>query len=80
MFKIRFSSESVHSILLQKLEVKTPVYGTRDPTFPVPAPPPIFTNFERGPGKSVLLLLFITGVPITKLFAWGEEDSGGHVL
>jgi hypothetical protein len=24
--------------------------------------------------------LFITAVPITKLFAWGEGDSGGHVL
>jgi hypothetical protein len=23
---------------------------------------------------------FITAVPNTKLFAWGEEDSGGHVL
>jgi hypothetical protein len=22
----------------------------------------------------------ITAVPITKLFAWGEGDSGGHVL
>jgi hypothetical protein len=25
-------------------------------------------------------LLFITTVPNTKLCAWGEEDSGGHVL
>jgi hypothetical protein len=25
-------------------------------------------------------LLFITAVPIIKLFAWGEGDSGGHVL
>jgi len=24
--------------------------------------------------------VFITAVPITKLFAWGEMDSGGHVL
>jgi len=23
--------------------------------------------------------VFITAVPITKLFAWGEGDSGGHV-
>ena len=23
--------------------------------------------------------VFITEVPITKLFAWGEGDSGGHV-
>jgi hypothetical protein len=27
-----------------------------------------------------LLLLFITAVPNTNLCAWGEEDSGGHVL
>jgi hypothetical protein len=26
------------------------------------------------------LLLFFTTVPNTKLCAWGEEDSGGHVL
>jgi hypothetical protein len=24
--------------------------------------------------------VFITAVPITKLFGWGEGDSGGHVL
>jgi hypothetical protein len=24
--------------------------------------------------------VFITAVPITNLFAWGEGDSGGHVL
>jgi hypothetical protein len=24
--------------------------------------------------------MFITAVPINKLFAWGEGDSGGHVL
>jgi len=24
--------------------------------------------------------VFITAVPITKKFAWGEGDSGGHVL
>jgi hypothetical protein len=24
--------------------------------------------------------VFITAVPITKLFAWGKGDSGGHVL
>jgi hypothetical protein len=29
---------------------------------------------------TLLLLLFITTVPNTKLCAWGEEDSGGHVL
>ena len=26
------------------------------------------------------MCVFITAVPITKLFAWGEGDSGGHVL
>ena len=26
------------------------------------------------------LCVFITAVPIIKLFAWGEGDSGGHVL
>jgi hypothetical protein len=30
-------------------------------------------SFDRG-------LLFITAVPNTKLCAWGEEDSGRHVL
>ena len=28
----------------------------------------------------VHVLLFITAVPNIKLFAWGEEDGGGHVL
>jgi hypothetical protein len=27
-----------------------------------------------------MLCVFITAVPIIKLFAWGEGDSGGHVL
>jgi hypothetical protein len=26
------------------------------------------------------MYVFITAVPNTKLFAWGEGDSGGHVL
>ena len=26
------------------------------------------------------MCVLITAVPITKLFAWGEGDSGGHVL
>ena len=26
------------------------------------------------------MCVFITAVPISKLFAWGEVDSGGHVL
>ena len=35
---------------------------------------------RRGGGASADMLLFITAVPNTKLCAWGEEDSGGHVL
>ena len=31
------------------------------------------------PSKS-LCVCFITAGPITKLCAWGEEESGGHVL
>jgi hypothetical protein len=27
-----------------------------------------------------LMRVFITAVPITKLFAWGGWDKGGHVL
>jgi hypothetical protein len=27
-----------------------------------------------------MVCVFITAVPNTNLFAWGEEDSGGHVL
>jgi hypothetical protein len=30
--------------------------------------------------KFRLCVCFITAGPITKLFAWGEEESGGHVL
>ena len=26
------------------------------------------------------MCVFITAVPVTKLFTWGEGDSGGHVL
>ena len=39
----------------------------------------MITNNQTGP-TLVYLLLFITAVPNTKLCAWGEEDSGGHVL
>ena len=35
---------------------------------------------KRGVWFYLSLLLFITAVPNTKLCAWGEEDSGGHVL
>jgi hypothetical protein len=33
-----------------------------------------------GFGKARPMCVFITAVPNTKLWAWGEEDSGGHVL
>ena len=26
------------------------------------------------------MCVFVTAVPLIKLFAWGEGDSGGHVL
>ena len=29
---------------------------------------------------AVPMCVFNTAVPMTKLFAWGEGDSGGHVL
>ena len=39
---------------------------------------------KEGEGVCVLLLqdrvCFMTAGPITKLCAWGEEESGGHVL
>ncbi len=30
--------------------------------------------------SNTIRVCFITGGPITKLFVWGGEDSGGHVL
>ena len=38
---------------------------------------PIHRPRTAGAGVCVC---FITAGPITKLFAWGEEESGGHVL
>jgi hypothetical protein len=35
--------------------------------------------YERSRGLRTSVC-FITAGPITKLFAWGEEESGGHVL
>jgi hypothetical protein len=35
---------------------------------------------ESGPGWVFECVCFITAGPITKLFAWREEESGGHVL
>jgi hypothetical protein len=34
----------------------------------------------RGGVASECVCVFITSEPIIKLFAWGEGDSGGHVL
>jgi hypothetical protein len=31
-------------------------------------------------GNAPLVCVFITAVPIIHLFAWGEGNSGGHVL
>jgi hypothetical protein len=38
--------------------------------------------FEGLQGRAVprFCVCFITAGPITKLCAWGEEESGGHVL
>jgi len=38
------------------------------------------THWDHEGEQSGKLLLFITTVPNTKLCAWGEEDSGGHVI
>jgi hypothetical protein len=37
-------------------------------------------DYEPRPVWTSLPVVFITAVPNTKLCAWGEEDSGGHVL
>jgi hypothetical protein len=42
-------------------------------------PGPTFTVVCLRVGD-VTVCVFITAVPIIKLFAWGEGDSGGHVL
>ncbi len=49
------------------------------------APPHVLPRAARSLRNGALakiriVLLFITAVPNTKLCAWGEEDSGGHVL
>jgi hypothetical protein len=36
--------------------------------------------FETNVFCFCVCVCFITAGPITKLFAWGEEESGGHVL
>jgi hypothetical protein len=44
---------------------------------------PLFQLFSVMPwlgGNGPLSVCFITAGPITKLCAWGEEESGGHVL
>ncbi len=55
--------------------------GPRPPTFspfsPAPPPPPRLPAPHR---PECVCVCFITAGPITKLCAWGEEESGGHVL
>jgi hypothetical protein len=47
----------------------------RESDMPLAAYPcPVDAEIEK------CLCVFITTVPNTKLCAWGEEDSGGHVL
>ena len=43
--------------------------------------PALVVLYDAGRRESELcdVCVFITAVPITKLFAWGEGDSGGHV-
>jgi hypothetical protein len=45
-----------------------------------PSPSRVFPLRILGVYWAFIKLLFITAVPNTKLCAWGEEDSGGHVL
>ncbi len=39
-----------------------------------------FMCYERLQAEAYVNVCFITAGPITKLCAWGEEESGGHVL
>ena len=39
-----------------------------------------YMQWHDSQGVRLPLCVFITAVPVTKLFAWGEGDSGGHVL
>jgi len=55
------------------IEPKTPGWLAQDPN---PSPSGDLIPTIRGSGAVV----FITAVPITKLFASREGDSGGHVL
>jgi hypothetical protein len=63
------------------IEPKTPRWLVQDRT---PSPSGDLEPTQGGAGTvrnpPVCCLLFITAVPNTKLCAWGEEDSGGHVL
>jgi hypothetical protein len=44
------------------------------------SPPSTLPVGNRDFERLFLLFLFITAVPNTMLCAWGEDDSGGHVL
>jgi hypothetical protein len=37
-------------------------------------------EYESHSAEACVCVCFITAGPITKMFAWGEEESGGHVL
>jgi hypothetical protein len=46
----------------------------------ISARPPKQPRMVRTFLKVHTCVCFITAGPLTKLFAWGEEESGGHVL
>jgi hypothetical protein len=46
----------------------------------LPCRPSSITHPEDASETVSCVCVFITAVPNAKLCAWGEEDSGGHVL
>ncbi len=53
---------------------------TEPSSVPYRAPPASRFSIRVSPSQCVCLCVcFITAGPITKLFAWGGEESGGHV-
>jgi hypothetical protein len=47
---------------------------------PTPVTQTLRPGYELLSQDGLFMLFVITAVPYTKLCAWGEEDSGGHVL
>jgi hypothetical protein len=43
-------------------------------------PRPVWMSLPITHSESCKCVCFITAGPITKLCAWGEEESGGHML